>query len=378
MFSRQRYWGEPIPLVHCEKCGVVPVPEKDLPVELPDIESYEPTGTGESPLAVVEEWVSVACPACGGEGKRETNTMPQWAGSSWYHLRYIDPSNDGVLVDREKEKQWMPVDMYTGGMEHAARHLIYARFWHKVLYDIGAVSTPEPYAALKTVGIVQAEGGGKMSKRFGNIVNPSDVAGHIGADATRMYLAHMAPFSQTVAWDSRAIVGPRRFLERVYAMRGRVADVAPSDDIVRVQHQTISSVTKDVEAYRFNTAVSSLMIFTNALRDEGLIPRDAYTVLLRLLALFAPYLADELWADLGNAGSVHSASFPEADAALAQEDEVTIAVQVRGKMRGTVQVPLDSGEQAVIAHIQKDERLSAYVQGLLVKAFVKNKVVSFV
>ena len=183
VFSRQRYWGEPIPLIHCEKCGVVPVPEKDLPVTLPAVDSYEPTGTGESPLAAIEGWVSVPCPQCGGAGKRETNTMPQWAGSSWYHLRYIDPSNEGALVDKEKERQWMPVDMYTGGMEHAARHLIYARFWHKVLYDIGAVSTSEPYAALRTVGIVQAEGGGKMSKRSGNVVDPLAVAEHIGVDA---------------------------------------------------------------------------------------------------------------------------------------------------------------------------------------------------
>ena len=379
VFSRQRYWGEPIPLIHCEECGVVPVPEADLPVELPDVASYEPTGTGESPLAAIEEWVSVACPACGGAGRRETNTMPQWAGSCWYHLRYIDPSNEGALVAVDKEKQWMPVDMYTGGMEHATRHLIYARFWHKVLYDAGAVSTSEPYAVLRTVGIVQAEGGGKMSKRSGNVVSPSDVAEHIGADAVRVYLAHMAPFSQTVAWNSKAIAGSRRFLERVYALRERVGDAAAGEDLTRLQHQTVLSVAEDVEGYRFNTAVSSLMIFTNALADEKVVPRDAYAVLLRLLAPFAPFLADELWSEIGGEGvSVHAAPFPEADAALAREDMVCVAVQVQGKMRGTVEVPYDSDEKAVVAAIGEDERLRAYAQGCSVKVFVKNKVISFV
>ena len=378
VFSRQRYWGEPIPLIHCEKCGAVPVPEKDLPVELPDVESYEPTGTGESPLAAIEGWVSVSCSVCGGSGKRETNTMPQWAGSSWYHLRYIDPSNENVLVDREKEKQWMPVDMYTGGMEHAARHLIYARFWHKVLYDLGVVSTREPYSALRTVGIVQAEGGGKMSKRFGNVVNPSDVAEHIGADAVRVYLAHMAPFSQTVAWDSKAIAGPRRFLERVYTLRKRVGDVSPDDNLLRLQHQTVLSVIRDITEYRFNTAVSSLMIFTNVLRDTKVVPRDSYVVLIRLLAPFAPYLADEIWADLGYDTSVHLAPFPEADVALAQEEVVSVAVQVQGKTRGVVSVPHDSDVEVVVSVMQKDARLALYIQGLSVKVFVKNRVISFV
>ena len=378
VFSRQRYWGEPIPLIHCEKCGVVPVPEKDLPVELPDVSSYEPTGTGESPLAAIEEWVSVSCPACGGAGRRETNTMPQWAGSSWYHLRYIDPSDKNALVDIKKEKNWMPVDMYTGGMEHAARHLIYARFWHKVLYDIGAVSSSEPYSALQTVGIVQAEGGGKMSKRSGNVVNPSEVAEHIGADATRVYLAHMAPFSRTVAWDSKAVAGPRRFLERVYGMREKIGDVSPEESLVRLQHKTVQSVVQDIEIYRFNTVVSSLMIFSNALQDEEVIPRSPYAVLVQLLAPFAPFLADEIWAYLGNTSSVHLSPFPEADSSLAKDVVVCVAVQVQGKMRGTVEVPQGSDEQAVIDFIKKDDRLSAYTEGLSVKVFVEDRVVSFV
>ena len=378
VFSRQRYWGEPIPIIHCETCGVVPVPEEDLPVELPEVTSYEPTGTGESPLAAIEEWVSVACPKCGGAGRRETNTMPQWAGSSWYHLRYIDPANDEAPIDSEKEKQWMPVDMYTGGMEHAARHLIYARFWHKVLHDIGTVSTSEPYTALRTVGIVQAEGGGKMSKRLGNVVDPVEVAEYIGVDATRLYLAHIAPFSQTVVWERKGVAGPRRFLERVYALRERVGDTGASDALVRLQHRTVLSVAADIEAYRFNTAVSSLMIFANALRDEKTVPREPYAVLVRLLAPFAPYLADELWAALGNTTSVHSAPFPEADAALAQEETATVAVQVNGKVRGSVAVLADSDQETVIAKVQEDPRLAAYTDGLSVKVFVKNKIISFV
>ena len=378
VFSRQRYWGEPIPLIHCDGCGVVPVPEEDLPVELPDVDSYQPTGTGESPLAAIEAWVSVPCPKCGGAGRRETNTMPQWAGSSWYHLRYIDPTNTSAFVDAEKERQWMPVDMYTGGMEHAARHLIYARFWHKVLLDIGAVSTPEPYAALRTVGIVQAEGGGKMSKRLGNVVDPLAVAEHVGVDAIRLYLAHIAPFAQTVAWDSKGIAGPRRFLERVYAMRERLADGAAEGDLLRLQHQTVLSVADDIAGYRFNTAVSSLMIFANALREADAVPREAYGVLVRLLAPFAPYLTDELWSALGNDTSVHIAPFPEADATMAQAETVAIAVQVQGKTRGTVTVPLGSAQEAVLAAVREDERLRAYTDDLEVKVFVADKIISFV
>ena len=378
VFSRQRYWGEPIPLIHCGQCGVVPVPEEDLPVALPDVTSYEPTGTGESPLAAIEEWVQVACPKCGSAGRRETNTMPQWAGSSWYHLRYIDPSNADALVDKEKEKQWMPVDMYTGGMEHAARHLIYARFWHKVLFDIGAVSTSEPYATLRTVGIVQAEGGGKMSKRIGNVVDPLAIADHIGVDAVRLYIAHIAPFSQTVAWDSQGVAGPRRFLERVYAMREKIGEADASEEVARLQHKTVLSVAADIEAYRFNTAVSSLMIFANALRELETVPREPYGVLVRLLAPFAPYVADEIWNALGNETSVHTAPFPEADASLAQDETVTIAVQVQGKTRGTIAVPRDSTQETVIEKIQQDDRLRNYTTERDIKVFVENKIISFV
>ena len=378
VFSRQRYWGEPIPLIHCEKCGVVPVPEKDLPVELPDVSSYEPTGTAESPLAAVEGWVHVACPECGGEGRRETNTMPQWAGSSWYQLRYIDPHNTEKMIDEVKEKQWMPVDIYTGGMEHAARHLIYARFWHKVLHDIGAVSTIEPYSALKTVGILQAEGGGKMSKRLGNVINPITVVDAVGTDALRVCMAHIAPFSQTVVWDKRAIAGPRRFLERVYAMRERIHESEPSEDINRLQHQTILSVTDDSEKYRFNTAVSSLMIFANALQKNNPVPKTAYTTLLQLLAPFAPYITEEIWYEMGNTESIHRTAMPVGDLNIAREEEVSIAVQINGKVRGTVTVSRDSTQESILQKIQENSQLKEKTERLKVKVFVQNKIISFV
>ncbi len=378
VFSRQRYWGEPIPLIHCGKCGVVPVPDKDLPVTLPDVASYEPTGTAESPLAAIEEWVNAPCPQCGGAGKRETNTMPQWAGSSWYHLRYIDPHNSTVLVDSEKEKQWMPVDIYTGGMEHAARHLIYARFWHKVMLDIGVVSTAEPYAALRTVGIVQAEGGGKMSKRLGNVVDPVAVVDAIGADALRVYIAHIAPFSQTVAWDSRAIAGPRRFLERVYALRDRVQDSAPDRALLQLQHETILSVTDDIAVYRFNTAVSSLMILTNALYDADTVPKETYTALIQMLAPFAPYITEVLWRDLGHNESVHLSHFPQGNAESAQRDTVVIAVQVLGKTRGTVTVSRGSNQEIVLRSIAENTALANRTKGLAVKVFVEDRIISFV
>ena len=379
VFSRQRYWGEPIPLIHCEKCGVVPVPEEDLPITLPDVASYEPTGTAESPLAGIEEWVSVPCPVCGGAARRETNTMPQWAGSSWYHLRYIDPGNDSALIDSGKQKQWMPVDIYTGGMEHAARHLIYARFWYKVLGDVGVVSGVEPYAALKTVGILQAEGGGKMSKRLGNVINPITIADAIGVDAFRVYMAHIAPFSQTVAWESKGVAGPRRFLERVYALRECVADdMVADDDVMRLQHETILSVTADIEQYRFNTAVSSLMIFANALQKLDSLPRDSYVVLVQLLAPFAPYIADEIWSDLGNDGSVHLSDFPQGDSSRARREEVVVAVQVGGKMRGTVAMPRGADESAVLAAIEHDDRLATHTKGMRIKIFVPDKIISFI
>jgi leucyl-tRNA synthetase len=268
VFSRQRYWGEPIPIIHCDHCGAIPVPLDKLPVLLPEVEHYEPTGTGESPLAAISEWVNTSCPSCKGPGKRETNTMPQWAGSSWYYLRYIDPQNSEQLVDSEKEKYWSPVDLYVGGAEHATRHLIYARFWHKFLYDHGVVNYDEPFMRLKNVGLIMGEDGLKMSKRWGNVVNPDDVVERLGADALRVYEMFMGPFSQAIAWNTNGLAGSRRFLEKVWRMRERVSSTSESSHLTRKTHQTIRKVSEDIEEFRFNTAVSSLMILANEMEKS--------------------------------------------------------------------------------------------------------------
>ncbi len=335
VFSRQRYWGEPIPLVHCEKDGVVAVPEKDLPVVLPVVESYAPTGTGESPLADIADWVNTTCPKCGGKAKRETNTMPQWAGSSWYYLRYTDSQNENVLVDKEKEKYWSPVDVYVGGQEHATRHLIYARFYHKFLYDIGVVNYDEPFQRLQNVGLVMAEDGRKMSKRWGNVVNPDDVVETYGADTLRLYEMFMGPFGQSVAWSTESIVGPRRFLERVWRLQDKVSAVKTST-VDAVLHKTIKKVGDDIEAFGFNTAISSLMILANEMEKVGSVSITNYETLLVLLAPFAPHITEELWYSLGNKTSIHLASWPTYDEAMTVVSEVTIAVQVNGKLRDTM------------------------------------------
>lgn len=342
VFSRQRYWGEPIPVIHCEKHGVLPVPEKDLPVELPRVKSYEPTGTGESPLAAISRWVNVACPICKklppsqrGKARRETNTMPQWAGSSWYYLRYMDPKNAKKLVDGKKERYWAPVDLYVGGAEHATRHLIYARFWHKFLYDIGAVSTIEPFMKLQSVGLIMGEDGRKMSKRFGNVVNPDDIVKAFGADTLRIYELFMGPFDQQIAWSTDGMLGPRRFIERVWRLKEKVSTATTYDSSVKLIHKTIKKVSSDIQALRFNTAVSTLMIAVNELEKCTVIPRDHYEALLKLLAPFAPHAAEELWATLGNMRSIHLAAWPAYDAKLAADSEATIIVQVDGRVRGS-------------------------------------------
>ncbi|MBI1999145.1 MAG: leucine--tRNA ligase [Parcubacteria group bacterium] len=336
VFSRQRYWGEPIPVIHCKKCGAVPVPEEDLPVLLPDVKRYEPTGTGESPLANISEWVNVKCPKCGGEGKRETNTMPQWAGSSWYYLRYIDPANDEALVDKKKEKYWSPVDLYEGGVEHATRHLIYARFWHKFLYDIGAVNYKEPFMRLKGVGLIYGEDGRKMSKRWGNVVNPDDVVATYGADTLRVYEMFMGPFEESGTWSTESIIGSRRFLEKVWRLRKKVNDAprAASDQKhTMALNRTVKKVTEDIEHFHFNTAVSALMIFANGLESAPDVSRRDFETLLLLLAPFAPHIAEELWRSLGYEHSIHEAPWPRYDEALLHEGVVTVVIQVNGRVR---------------------------------------------
>jgi leucyl-tRNA synthetase len=380
VFSRQRYWGEPIPLVHCEKDGVVPVPESELPVTLPEVEHYEPSGTGESPLANIDEWVNTTCPKCGGPAKRETNTMPQWAGSSWYYLRYIDPKNENALVDKEKEAYWSPVDMYVGGAEHATRHLIYARFWHKFLYDIGMVSNVEPFMKLKSVGLIFGEDGRKMGKRYGNVVNPDDIVREFGADALRVYEMFMGPFEQAIAWSTDGLVGTRRFLEKVARCAQRVTDAAVSDDLAVVMNQSIKKIGEDIEGFRMNTAVSQLMILMNALEKETEVPRVAYESLLRMLAPVAPFLAEELWEQLGHTTSIHLEDWPSFDAAKLTSGEVSIAVQVNGKVRGVLTCPQGTPEATVLALARGDQKIAPWVEkgSILRVIYVPDKVINIV
>lgn len=346
VFSRQRYWGEPIPVVHCEKCGIVPVPEKDLPVELPKVDNYKPTETGESPLANIEEWVNTDCPKCGGPAKRETDVMPNWAGSSWYYLRYADPENDKEFASEKNLKYWTPVDWYNGGMEHTTLHLLYSRFWHKFLFDLDLVPTDEPYKKRTSHGLVLAEGGVKMSKSLGNVVNPDDIVERFGADTLRLYEMFMGPFEQAIAWSEDALLGPRRFLEKVWRLSGKIGGEIGEEALL---HQTIKKVSEDIEAMKFNTAVSTLMVFANALDKQEKISKEEYKTLLLLLAPFAPHVAEELWAILGHKNSVHLEAWPTYDPKKVETDEVSIAVQVDGKVRAALKVSRGESEEAVRA-----------------------------
>jgi leucyl-tRNA synthetase len=362
VFSRQRYWGEPIPIIHCAQCGAVPVPYEELPVVLPEVESYEPTGTGESPLAAIESWVNVPCPKCKGPAKRETNTMPQWAGSSWYYLRFMDPRDGDQLVSNKAEKYWAPVDMYVGGAEHATRHLIYARFWHKFLYDMSVVSTLEPFARLASVGLIQAEDGRKMSKRFGNVINPDDVVAEYGTDAFRVYEMFMGPFENAVAWSTASIAGAARFVDRVWALEERVT-VEPVAALERLLHETIKKVGSDIEAFKFNTAVSQMMIFLNAVEKEGAIGKEQWRAFLRVLAPFAPHLTEELWERASETGSIHRADWPTFDPALLVASTVDLTVQVNGKRRGAVRLTADAPERDAVAAARALSTVTAALGG---------------
>ncbi|PIR47148.1 MAG: leucine--tRNA ligase [Candidatus Vogelbacteria bacterium CG10_big_fil_rev_8_21_14_0_10_45_14] len=381
VFSRQRYWGEPIPLIHCAECGVVAVPESDLPVVLPNVESYEPTGTGESPLANISDWVNTKCPKCGGDGKRETNTMPQWAGSSWYYLRYIDPHNHNAIFDDKKEKAWMPVDCYVGGAEHATRHLIYARFWHKFLFDIGVVSTEEPFSRLQHVGLVLAEDGRKMSKRWGNVINPNELVLRMGADTFRAYTMFMGPFENEVAWNEDSMVGVRRFLERVVALSEKVSeDSTSSSDLTRLLHATIMKVSEDIESFRFNTAVSSLMIYSRGLDEHEHITRECYKTLLLLLAPFAPHLAEELWINLGERVSIHTSAWPTCNEDLLIKEDVKIAVQVDGKVRTTLNLSIKTTESEAMTLVLSHPVIARWIEGreIVKSVYVQGRIISIV
>jgi leucyl-tRNA synthetase len=380
VFSRQRYWGEPIPIVHCPEHGAVAVPEAQLPVLLPEVESYEPSGTGESPLANITQWVNTTCPTCGGPAKRETNTMPQWAGSSWYYLRFMDPHNTEALVGKDKEKYWAPVDVYVGG-DHAVRHLIYARFWHKFLYDIGTVTTPEPFARLEFLGFILAEDGKKMSKRLGNVINPTDVIATYGADSFRLYEMFMGPFENTVAWSTASIAGTNRFVERVWRLAEKpLTDKPATEELERTLHQTAKKVGEDIEAFKFNTAVSQLMVCLNAMEKSDGLREGQWKAFVRLLAPFAPHIAEELWEKLGQPYSVHQAPWPQFDESKLVAENVTVAVQVNGKVRGSIELAANTSQHEALAEARTNPAVASWLaKGRVVKElYVPGKIISFV
>ncbi|XLQ19662.1 MAG: alpha/beta fold hydrolase [Candidatus Moraniibacteriota bacterium] len=381
VFSRQRYWGEPIPLIHCEKCGVVTVPEDELPLILPEVESYEPTGTGESPLAAIDDWVNTECPECSGPAKRETNTMPQWAGSSWYYLRYIDPKNDSALIDKDKEKYWSPVDFYVGGAEHATRHLIYARFWHKFLYDIGVVSYDEPFSKLQTVGLIMAEDGRKMSKRWGNVINPDDIIDRFGSDTFRVYEMFMGPFDASVAWSTDGLVGPRKFLERIWKIyHSEWTEAETSKKLKGTLNKTIKKVGEDIEDMKYNTAISAMMMLSNEIETEKSISSEDFGKFLKVLSPFAPHLTQELWSEMGNNTFLIEESWPEYDEKYLVDDEIELVVQVNGKVRDKISVATGITEEEATEKALASENVQKHIDGKEVRKviFVQGKLISIV
>ena len=383
VFSRQRYWGEPIPIVHCPKCGPVALPECELPLLLPEVESYEPTDDGESPLSAMTDWVNTTCPHCGGPAKRETDTMPQWAGSSWYFLRYMDPHNDQALASKEALNYWAPVDWYNGGMEHTTLHLLYSRFWYKFLYDIGVVPTKEPYAKRTSQGMILGEGGVKMSKSLGNVINPTDVIESYGADTMRTYIMFIGDFEKAASWSANAVKGCKRFLDRVWTLGESVQDDAQAYSAANASamHKTIKKVTSDIDNLKPNTAIAALMTLLNQFGDKGC-NRAELRTFLQLLSPFAPHICDEIWENHGFAGICSVSPWPVYDEAMCRDAEIDMAVQVNGKLRGAIHVEADSPDEAVIAAAQADEKVSRFLEkqgGRIVKTIVvKNKLVNLI
>lgn len=384
VFSRQRYWGEPIPLVNCPKCGWVPLPESELPLLLPEVDSYEVTDTGESPLSKMTDWVNTTCPCCGGPAQRETDTMPQWAGSSWYFLRYMDPHNDQALASKEALEYWSPVDWYNGGMEHTTLHLLYSRFWHKFLYDIGVVPTKEPYAKRTSHGMILGEGGEKMSKSRGNVVNPNDIVAQYGADTMRLYIMFVGDFEQAATWSTEAVKGSKRFLDRVWNLAegaGESYDVTPANEAIL--HKTIKKVTDDIDSLKMNTAIAAMMTAVNELTANGASRGDLRTLLL-LLNPFAPHITEELWEMLGFAAKEGKmccqADWPAYDESKTVASTVDMAVQVNGKLKGAISMPVDSGEKAVVDAALAVEKVQKATEGMkIVKTIlVKNRLVNLI
>ena len=377
-FNRQRYWGEPIPLIHCDKCGIVAVPYEELPLRLPDIKEFEPGSDGESPLADVAEFVNCKCPKCGMAAKRETDTMPQWAGSSWYFLRYIDPKNNDSLCDMEKLKYWMPVDWYNGGMEHVTRHMIYSRFWHRFLYDEGMVNTKEPYAKRSIQGLILGPDGEKMSKSKGNVVDPLDIVEDYGADTLRTYVLFMGDYGAASPWNDSSVKGCKRFLERVAGLTDILSGEGMSKDLESAFHKTIKKVSSDIEETKFNTAIAALMGLINTIYAKGSITKDELEVFIKLLSPFAPHLTEEIWASLGNEGFLSVAKWPEYDEAKTVDDEIEVAVQVNGKTREVVKVSKDIDKDGAIN--AGKEAVSKWLEGATIvkEIYIPGKMVNIV
>lgn len=378
VFSRQRYWGEPIPIVHCDKCGYVPIDEKDLPLLLPEVESYMPTDNGESPLAAMTDWVNTTCPCCGGPAKRETDTMPQWAGSSWYFLRYTDPHNDKALASPEALKYWLPVDWYNGGMEHTTLHLLYSRFWHKFLYDQGVVPTPEPYQKRTSHGMILGENGEKMSKSRGNVVNPDDIVREYGADTLRTYEMFIGAFDLAASWSEDGVKGCRRFLERVWKLQDIMTEEEGySKDLETKMHQTIKKVSYDFENLKYNTAIAAMMSLLNDFYKKGSITKGEFKTLIILLNPVAPHITEELWQTIGCDGRVYEQTWPEYDEAKTVETNVEIAVQINGKTKGTLMIGKDDPKDDVIAKAK--ESIADKLTGNIVKEiYVPGRIVNIV
>jgi len=415
VFSRQRYWGEPIPLVFCENCatkirsqkfknnefsegelqnpGWIAIPEDELPVKLPDVKHYEPTGTGESPLAGIKKWVMTKCPKCGSEARRETNTMPQWAGSCWYYLAYLMRQDSKFIWDKRKINYWMTacpadstkaesggVDLYVGGAEHAVLHLLYARFWYKFLYDLKLVPNDEPFLKLKNQGIILGEDGVKMSKSRGNVINPDEIIEKYGADTMRLYEMFMGPFEETKQWDTKSILGVRRFLERVWTMFDKVSNESEILNLKRLAHKTIKGVSEDIESFKFNTAISKLMIYSNALAELKKVPVELYKILIILLSPFTPHICEELWERLGNKNFIIKEKWPEYNQELVKEEEIELVVQINGKLRDTIKVPADISEEEAKKAALEREKIKKWIEGKEIKKiiFVQNKIINIV
>ena len=384
VFSRQRYWGEPIPMIWCDKCGWQPVPEDQLPLLLPEVESYEPTDDGESPISKMTDWVNTTCPCCGGPAKRETDTMPQWAGSSWYFLRYMDPHNDKALASKEALDYWSPVDWYNGGMEHTTLHLLYSRFWHKFLYDIGVVPTKEPYAKRTSHGMILGEGGEKMSKSRGNVVNPNDIVAQYGADTMRLHIMFIGDFEKAVSWSNEAVKGSKRFLDRCFNLQ----DIATAEESISAKnesivHKTIKKVSQDIDELKMNTAIAAMMTMVNEFYANGCSKGDVEMLCL-LLSPFAPHMVEEMWENMGFAAKYGKMAmqmdWPEHDEAKTVDSHVEMAVQVNGKLKGTVTVPVDSDEAAVVAAAMESDKVKKATEGMSVvkTILVRNKLVNLI